>query len=655
MVALIAFAGCESAGVGPAAETRLALQVVAEAGLATAADRGTIHVEGPTPSTVSINPGQTVTIDDLEPGRYTVSLEAFLGSELESFGSTGVTVAAGETREANIILRSFVPTDLQVPDEVSAGDPVTVTFAGVDGADGYQVQWAANPGFTGAQNEEVTGTSATMTLDPGDYYVRVRARSPFGSLSLPSATSGAFRVRAAVESVEVAPPSAELTVGATLQLEVTVRTSDGGVVSDPAVTWASDTPAVATVTQAGLVTAVAAGEAMVTAESDGVTGASVVTVIESTAPTLSRYDVSFRPVLSTCAINTRLFRTEEELDYQDANGDVATSGPLVEPNAIESQWRAQGQTEWNASPEDKTWVFSEGSSGSQGTLEDQSGTCWSLPGGEAWLEFRVRLRDALGNWSDWTTTRLWLPATVEVTPQDQVTLPAGGSQQFTAVARDVNGDPVAGDPINWASYNGPDMGAIDAEGLYVLADGAAGLDMVYARAGEAYNLQSVRGPQAFQPDSWWIPCLIAPHTEGSPGVFRHFPMRVYQGVEYRFWLGEDLGKVPSGNPDLYIRLGSKPSTTAYDARSVGPGFDEEIVWAAPENGVVWMGIVAQAAYEDVHFLATTTEDGCGFPGMETLPDASPSDRSGWRLAPPSPAGRDQEVAGRTRPHHSSSG
>src|SRR6266566_4743812 len=81
-----------------------------------------------------------------------------------------------------------------------------------------------------------------------------------------------------VVAVTVNPASASLTVSATAQLTATPKDSNGTALSGRAVTWASNNPAVATVSPSGLVTGVAAGSATITATSEGQSGTATVTV-----------------------------------------------------------------------------------------------------------------------------------------------------------------------------------------------------------------------------------------------------------------------------------------------------------------------------------------------------------------------------------------
>src|SRR3989441_13066458 len=76
-----------------------------------------------------------------------------------------------------------------------------------------------------------------------------------------------------VASIAVAPSPGTLLVGSTAQLTATTKDSAGNVLTGRAVTWASSNTAVATVSAAGLVTAVAGGSATITATAGGEDGA----------------------------------------------------------------------------------------------------------------------------------------------------------------------------------------------------------------------------------------------------------------------------------------------------------------------------------------------------------------------------------------------
>ena len=87
-------------------------------------------------------------------------------------------------------------------------------------------------------------------------------------------------------TVRVTPAGIALSgVGSTQTLTVEVRDVQGIVVTNPSVTWASLNPAVATVSGAGVVTAVGAGQATVVATSGVQSATALVTVsVSGTAP-----------------------------------------------------------------------------------------------------------------------------------------------------------------------------------------------------------------------------------------------------------------------------------------------------------------------------------------------------------------------------------
>ncbi|HET7623398.1 MAG TPA: Ig-like domain-containing protein, partial [Gemmatimonadaceae bacterium] len=91
----------------------------------------------------------------------------------------------------------------------------------------------------------------------------------------------------AVASVGVSPSSVSLVAGDTKTLFATLKDASGTTLTGRTITWISSDKSVATVSSSGLVTAVAAGTATVTATSEGKSGTSSITV---TAPEPSASD-----------------------------------------------------------------------------------------------------------------------------------------------------------------------------------------------------------------------------------------------------------------------------------------------------------------------------------------------------------------------------
>ena len=80
-----------------------------------------------------------------------------------------------------------------------------------------------------------------------------------------------------VATVVVTPEYSLLTVGDTLRLVASTRDTGGSPLRGRVVAWTSESPAVATVSSTGLITAIAAGSVRVTAVSEGRTGMATIT------------------------------------------------------------------------------------------------------------------------------------------------------------------------------------------------------------------------------------------------------------------------------------------------------------------------------------------------------------------------------------------
>ena len=121
-----------------------------------------------------------------------------------------------------------------------------------------------------------------------------------------------------LRSISVQPSSATLDAGRTLQLSATSKPSRKGTTY----TWTSSNAAVAKVSSSGLVTAVAAGTAKVTAAAGGASGSSAITVRAVTVPVAS---VTVTPSPSTVQVGSTVQLTATP---KDANG-TPLSGRLV--------------------------------------------------------------------------------------------------------------------------------------------------------------------------------------------------------------------------------------------------------------------------------------------------------------------------------------
>src|SRR5205085_6463075 len=84
---------------------------------------------------------------------------------------------------------------------------------------------------------------------------------------------------APVATVTLAPASATVNEGQTLQLTATLKDASGNTLTGRSITWSSSNSSAATVSASGLVRGVVAGSATITATSEGQSGTSAITVV----------------------------------------------------------------------------------------------------------------------------------------------------------------------------------------------------------------------------------------------------------------------------------------------------------------------------------------------------------------------------------------
>jgi uncharacterized protein YjdB/alpha-tubulin suppressor-like RCC1 family protein len=200
-------------------------------------------------------------------------------------------------------------------------------------------------------------------------------------------TAGITVTPVPVTSVTVSPISPSLSVGQTTQLTATTRAADGSTLSGRLVTWSSSNPAVASVSSAGLITAVGVGTATITASSEGTSGAATAGVLlPVTALTLMAGNEH------TCALVTG-----GNAYCWGAN----SSGQLgIGTTSAESQLRPRAvSSSSNARIESFTALSTSGKSNTTcGLLNTGAGFCW---GSNQW-----------GNVGDGSTTDRPSPRTV---------------------------------------------------------------------------------------------------------------------------------------------------------------------------------------------------------------------------------------------------
>jgi len=125
----------------------------------------------------------------------------------------------------------------------------------------------------------VSDSGLVRGVAPGNVNIVARNRTVTGSAPLTLTVPASILVA----SVAVALASSTLNPGQTTQATATTRDSSGNVLTGRAIAWTTNNSSVATVSGAGLVTAVASGSALIVATSEGKSGNAPLTV-QSTPP-----------------------------------------------------------------------------------------------------------------------------------------------------------------------------------------------------------------------------------------------------------------------------------------------------------------------------------------------------------------------------------
>ena len=127
----------------------------------------------------------------------------------------------------------------------------------------------------------VSGTGMVKAVSNGTSQITARSGNASGTASITVAEPVPTRIA-------VTPSSHTLeAIEAKVQLTATVRDQGNNLMADAAITWSSDDEAVATVDDAGLVTAVGNGTAQITARSGDALGTTAITVSQPVATSIT--------------------------------------------------------------------------------------------------------------------------------------------------------------------------------------------------------------------------------------------------------------------------------------------------------------------------------------------------------------------------------
>ncbi len=195
-----------------------------------------------------------------------------------------------------------------------------------------------------------------LTLDTASYAWQF---VPVAGQTFSDTGSTACHTRVPVAAVTVAPPSASVEVGATVQLTATPKDADGNPLTGRVVTWSASDTTIAQVDGNGLVTGkTGGGPITVTATSEGKSGTAAITV--TTVPVAS---VDVTPATATIALNStvQLIAT-----VKDANGNPIGGATVT--------WTSGTPSVANVSAHGSVVGLSPGNATISATSQDKTGT-----------------------------------------------------------------------------------------------------------------------------------------------------------------------------------------------------------------------------------------------------------------------------------------
>lgn len=355
-----------------------------------------------------------------------------------SGGGTTVT----ETDSRNVSNPPGTVNDLTVSStsDVSATLAFTQVDDGTGHASKYDVRYKVAPMDWGTATSTTSGTCATplagttvgagmsctvMGLSPSTSYSfqlvafrgTINSNAKYGGLSnLAAASTTATPTNPpVVTTVTVTPPSASVAVGATTQLQATVKDAQGNPMGGQSVTWSTSSGATATVDANGLVTGVAAGQVTIMATSSGKSGTSSITVSAAA------------PVVTTVTVAPT-----------SASVGVGATTPLTATVKDQAGNAMTGQT--------VTWTTS---SASNATVSS-SGVVTGVAAGSATITATSSGKS--GTSAITVTAAAPVVTTVTVAPTSASVM-VGATTPLTATVKDQNGTVMSGQTVTWTTSN----------------------------------------------------------------------------------------------------------------------------------------------------------------------------------------------------------
>jgi uncharacterized protein YjdB len=377
-------------------------------------------------------------------------------------GTTVVTVQATPPAPvATVTLAPLTPT-ITVDGTVQ----LTATLRSATGAilTGRAITWETSAGGTAT----VSASGLVRGVAAGSATITARSEGQAGSTTVTVQLPP-------VASITVAPATPSIAINGTVQLSATLRDAGGAVLTGRTVTWETSAAGTATVSGSGLVTGVAAGNATITARSEGQSGNTVVTVQPAAAPVAT---ITLAPPTSTINVNATQQLTAT---LRDAGGNTLTGRTV-------------------------TW---ETSAAGTATVTAAGLVRGVAPGG---VTITARSEGQAGTAS--VTVQLAPVATIALTPATNTIL-VDATVQLTATLRDAGGNTLTGRAVTYET-SASGVATVSTSGL--VRGVTAGNATITARSEGQAGTAAVTVQTAPPPGANADPTLLPRATSQHPGA-----------------------------------------------------------------------------------------------------------------------------------------
>jgi uncharacterized protein YjdB len=319
---------------------------------------------------------------------------------------------------------------------------------------------------------QVDGSGRLTATSPGITEVSAKAGSKQGK----STVRVTGKPGSTTTQVRVSPATGTAQSGQQLQFTAEIVDGSGTVLLDRSVFWWSADTRIATVDEAGLVTGVDAGTALINATSDGVTGSAELTV-EAAPPTAAAAPGRVTDL-------TGVGSTASEIAVRFTEVSDGTGQP------------ANYQVRFGPAPSTNWGTMTPVAIGTcagvvAGTLVGQSLTC-TVAGLLAGASYDIQLVAYRGSMGDGTavfgeisnsaryaTQASAGTASVTISPRDATLRSIGETHQFTVTVRDGSGNVVTDPGVTWVSSN---TGVATVNGTGLVTARGAGIALITAAA-----------------------------------------------------------------------------------------------------------------------------------------------------------------------------